>query len=319
MRTLVVGIGGLIGSSLDDALFWRYGVRSQRQKVNWSNPDLAVRDLSNLVKTFFLTVGEEEWTIAWCAGQGNFTTKADQLDVESIYLSVVLNEIANSCKSMGVFFNASSAGAIYNDPKGSIIDEESPISVNNDYGRFKLKQEMMVSEFATANQVKCINGRIVSVFGPGQNLEKPQGLVSRICLSSLRNEITEIFVPLATTRNYLYVHDATRMISQYISIAHHDRLNRSGYCVTKIFSNFQSYSVASICKAVEQVSRRKVLVRTTTNPKSPKYPPNFLIQSTRDPNLDSSVQTTLIAGVGSVFTDIQKRVNLGIEAQDKKR
>ena len=49
-------------------------------------------------------------------------------------------------------------------------------------------------------------------YGSGQNVQKQQGLVSAACLSLLKKRPLEIFVPLDTIRNYLYVEDAARVI-----------------------------------------------------------------------------------------------------------
>ena len=161
MKTLVIGRGGLIGSSLESALFKRFGHKQVQQKIHWKDPSRALVALSGIVRRFFSENTNESWVIAWCAGQGSFASKNDDLKNESLYLEVVLEEISKAAIPGGVFFYTSSAGAIYTNPSGTIVDENSPPSVTNDYGHHKLAQENLVSRFAQSTKVRSINGRVV--------------------------------------------------------------------------------------------------------------------------------------------------------------
>ena len=50
------------------------------------------------------------------------------------------------------------------------------------------------------------------MYGPGQDLGKPQGLVSRVCLSLLLQTPLTLYVPLDTIRDYVYVEDCAEMV-----------------------------------------------------------------------------------------------------------
>ena len=76
------------------------------------------------------------------------------------------------------------------------------------YGFAKLDQEGLVATWAEATQVRTIVGRLANLYGPGQNVAKPQGLISQLVLSTLLRRPTSIYVPLDTMRDYLYVDDA---------------------------------------------------------------------------------------------------------------
>ena len=311
MKTLVIGRGGLIGSSLENALFKRFGHKQVQQKIHWKDPSRALVEVSSLVTKFFSENANESWVIAWCAGQGSFASTKDDLKSEGLYLEAVLQEISKAAIPNGVFFYTSSAGAIYTNPGGIVVDERSLPSVANDYGRHKLVQEDLVTQFAQSTKIRSINGRIVSVFGPNQNLQKPQGLISRLCLDALRRGSTDIFVPLGTTRNYLFVTDAAEMIARYIEYVHDQDDGKIDYCTTKIFCGAQSYSISSICRTVDIISKRKTLIRSRIDQKSLQYPEHFSIRSVVHPDLSHYCSTTLISGISAVYNDIQGRLQIG--------
>lgn len=311
MKTLVIGRGGLIGSSLENALFKRFGHKQVQQKIHWKDPSRALVEVSSLVTRFFSENVNESWVIAWCAGQGSFASKTEDLKNENLYLEAVLKEISNSAILNGVFFYTSSAGAIYTNPRGNVVDENSPSSAANDYGHHKLDQENIVAQFAQRTKIRSINGRVVSIYGPNQNLQKPQGLISRLCLDTLRHESTDIFVPLGTTRNYLFVTDAAEMIAQYIKFVHQQDDGKIENCSTKIFCGTQSYSISSIIRTVNTVSKRKTLIRSRIDQKSLQYPEHFNIQSIVHPDLSRFCSTTLISGISAVYHGIQGRLQIG--------
>jgi UDP-glucose 4-epimerase len=197
---------------------------------------------------------------------------------------------------------------MYNPKTSQTIDEESEVEPITPYGRTKLKQEKLVIEFAKNTSFKCIIGRAVSVYGPKQNLKKPQGLISKLCISALTNKELEIFVPISTTRNYLYSGDVAKMIEHCLIMAHEDKIEFKNHSLIKILCNSESSSIASICKATEVVMRKRVLLRLKLSAKNQLYPPHFNIRSSVLPDLSGLCQTTLIAGVGSVRNDVIQRI-----------
>ena len=80
------------------------------------------------------------------------------------------------------------------------------------YGDAKLAAERAAAEFAARSGVNVLTGRISNLYGPGQNLAKPQGLVSHICRAQLSGQPISVYVSLDTVRDYLYVDDASGLI-----------------------------------------------------------------------------------------------------------
>jgi UDP-glucose 4-epimerase len=305
VKTLVIGGGGLIGSSLRKAFFREFGYYQQPHAVPWENIEDAVSVLRRNVKDFLAECGMEAWVIAWCAGRGGFSSTTAELASEHVYLNCVLDELTQSRNNNGVFFFASSAGAIYTESGSQVFTEKSPTSVSNDYGIHKLEQEGVVSQFAQRTKTKCVIGRLVSIYGPNQNLEKPQGLISRLCLNSKMNVSTDIYVSLGTTRNYLFADDAANMIQQYISYVYNLVIEYDCYSTVKIFCSHESVSISTVCKALSNVTKKKTLIKAHLSAGLPKYPEHFNIASTTNPDLGKFCQTTLVSGIGQVFKKIQ--------------
>jgi UDP-glucose 4-epimerase len=301
VKTLVIGGGGLIGSRLRKAFSREFGHHQQSPTIPWESIEDAVSVLKRSVKDFLFECGKEAWVIAWCAGRGGFSSTSADLASEHIYLNCVLDELTESRNNNGVFFFASSAGAIYTESGSQVFTEKSPTSVSNDYGRHKLEQEKVVTQFAQNTKSKCVIGRLVSIYGPNQNLQKPQGLISRLCLNSKMNVSTDIYVSLGTTRNYLFADDAANMILQYISYVSNSVVEYERYSTVKIFCSHESVSISTVCKALSNVTKKKTLIRAHLSSGLPKYPEHFNIASTTGPDLGQFCQTTLVSGIGQVF------------------
>ena len=301
MKTLVIGGGGLIGSSLRKAFFREFGHHKHSPAIPWENIEDAVLVLRRTVNDFLSECGKEAWIIAWCAGRGGFSSTTTELASEHIYLNCVIDELIESKNNNGVFFFASSAGAIYTESGSQVFTEKSPTSVSNDYGIHKLEQENVVNQFAQRTKTKCVIGRLVSIYGPNQNLEKPQGLISRLCLNSKMNISTDIYVSLGTTRNYLFADDAANMIQRYISYVSNSVVENEIYSTVKIFCSHESVSISTVCKALSNVTKKKTLIKAHLSASLPKYPEHFNIASTTIPDLGQFCQTTLVSGIGQVF------------------
>ena len=80
------------------------------------------------------------------------------------------------------------------------------------YGESKLEQERIVRAWSAATGVPAAIGRFSNLYGPGQDLTKPQGIISRLVRASLRGEPLLVFVPLDTVRDYLFAADAARRV-----------------------------------------------------------------------------------------------------------
>ncbi len=63
-----------------------------------------------------------------------------------------------------------------------------------------------------ARATPLLVGRLSNLYGPGQDLAKPQGLISQLCRAQLTRRPLSIYVSLDTRRDYLFVDDAAAMV-----------------------------------------------------------------------------------------------------------
>src|SRR5439155_18411404 len=112
------------------------------------------------------------------------------------------------------------------------------------YGRAKLRQEERLAAWAAARPgVSTLVGRISNLYGPDQNLSKPQGLIAHLSRCLLHHVPAHVFAPLDTLRDHDYAPDAAAQILRCI-----DRMARLAppVRVTKLIASGQTASIGSI-------------------------------------------------------------------------
>jgi UDP-glucose 4-epimerase len=163
----------------------------------------------------------------------------------------------------------------------------------------------VISQFAQNTKTRCAIGRLVSIYGPNQNLQKPQGLISQLCLNAIKNITTDIYVPLGTTRNYLFADDAANMIVQYVNYVDNVAIVNDSYCYIKILCSHESVSISAVCKSLSNVMKKRTLIKAHLSLGLPKYPQHFTVRSVTAPDLGQYCQTTLISGIGQVLKNLK--------------
>src|SRR5262249_29684958 len=142
----------------------------------------------------------DSWALLWCAGTGVVTSSAAQLEPEwsawTQLLDLVGQRLAGPNSDIpGSIFLASSAGGVYGRCFGQLLTEHSPPQPVSDYGKHKLRMEQALQSWATAfPNVSCLIGRISSLYGPGQNLRKAQGIISHLSRCLIYRRPTNIYV-----------------------------------------------------------------------------------------------------------------------------
>lgn len=210
VRTLVIG-GGLIGRA-----FAREVGAHILQDVPWHDVQQAREYLTEKVDRWVAPPGK--WAIAWCAGSGVVGTDEATLAVETSYLESVLKVDLNLADG-GRFMFVSSGGGLYGHGTLDCITEHTRPWPISPYGMAKLQQEKMVAEWAWRWKVPTTLIRPSNVYGYGQNLSKPQGLISRVfwCLHS--GEPFALSVPEYTERDYIFVEDCARAMGRWLGTA----------------------------------------------------------------------------------------------------
>ncbi|MGH7264690.1 MAG: NAD-dependent epimerase/dehydratase family protein [Candidatus Rokuibacteriota bacterium] len=260
----VVGRGGFLGSRVEallpreiaDAARWVPGV----PKFSWTEPGRLTRELEDAARAF----GDETrarrspWMVLWCAGAGGVGTSPQALRNETHGLQRLLESLsaghAGAPSTPGLLLHCSSGGGVYGSNPDLPLTEESRCRPISDYGRNKLVQETHVLRWAEATPgVSCLIARISNLYGPGQSLARPPGLIGRLSQSLLHRRPVNIYVPLDTLRDYIHVDDAARYILRCLRRA---LAGDRPVALVKIIAAEQSISIAGILGIFARVTKR---------------------------------------------------------------
>lgn len=258
--TLVVGAGGFLGRAVHRAA----GDEVVAARVPWGDPDAAADALVDAVRA--VRTPDAPWRLLWCAGTGVVATGEDVFDAEQRLLARVLDTVQHDDAAPGTVFFASSAGAVYAGCPDAPFDEDTTPAPLAPYGRAKLATEDRFREWTATTGARLLVGRIANLYGPGANLGKAQGLVSQLALAHVEGRPTSIYVPMETTRDYLYIDDAAAMVLDALDRVEAGEPGEAGTTVTKILASGQSATIADVVAAVERAFGERLDVRDGTDP-----------------------------------------------------
>jgi UDP-glucose 4-epimerase len=293
----VVGRGGLLGS----AVLRRCAEPFDASPVDWDDAAAVTVTLRQDAARFRDEVGDRPWAVIWAAGSATTSTSAEAAMQELESLRELLEAVrANRPAGPGVVFLTSSAGGVYagsDDPPFDAITTVAPLSP---YGELKVAQEALAAGLL-AGVCPLVIGRFSNLYGPGQNLAKLQGLISRLALSAVTQQPINIFVPLDTIRDYIYVDDAARAATEAVERALADQPEVPQVLV---IASGQPATVGQLLRTMNQVTKRKVPVALGTHPSA--YAQSLDLRLI--PTFPPSSTTPLPAGMKAVFLDILTRV-----------
>ncbi|MBI1860943.1 MAG: NAD-dependent epimerase/dehydratase family protein [Deltaproteobacteria bacterium] len=264
----VIGKGGLLGQHLNAMVSkepYRADVWEAPFHFAWEDPQ-KVRDQLQAALLTFLPLAHQHYrsfSIFWAAGRGIIGSTEESMSRESQTLENFLSafgDIRMANRSIpGLFFLASSAGGVYGDNDSLPFNEASACQPVSPYGHHKLRQEGMVRTFANQHPgIAVLIGRISSLYGPGQNQNKAQGLISQISRRILHRFPISILVPLDTLRDYLHVEDCSHSILHCASrILHMPTSQRSQAVSLKIFASEELCTIARVLGIFSHISAEK--------------------------------------------------------------
>jgi UDP-glucose 4-epimerase len=287
MSTLawVVGRGGLLGSCVERAIgsdVWR-----PEHPFVWSDPCQLRESIADAVRGFrnrLVTESRDGWCVYWCAGKGVVGTPVDHLAAETATLQFFLDRLGAAFGDphralTGRIFLASSAGGVYGGSTEHPSTEATPPRPISDYGRAKLSQEDMLLDWARLRPaVSTLVGRLSNLYGPGQHVDKPQGLISHMSRCLIFGVPVRIYVSLDTIRDYLFAEDAAKRIAAGVT-----RLGREagggGHHVTKVYSSGNETTVAGLIGVFRQIAKRQLRVVLGLSPVRSQQPARLQFRS----------------------------------------
>ena len=217
--------------------------------IDWQDPNQARHQLAELAASFGRSI-DGPWRLAWCAGAGVVGTSETQFADEQSYLESFLGALAGAAPAgNGSVFFASSAGGVFGAGSSGYITEASPESPVSAYGNSKLAQELMVAEWATSHSVPALIGRISNLYGPGQNLAKPQGYISQLLRSMLVRQPFQLRASGDTERDFIHVDDAAARIHHWLRMTGEVGVTR------KLIASGRSHTLPRVASVARSVTR----------------------------------------------------------------
>jgi UDP-glucose 4-epimerase len=311
----VIGRGGLLGSHTARRLAASsadYSLWAAEPEFVWTEPELVRRQIDQALTGFFSAVqrgGHQAWTIFWVAGAGVVGTTVEALAAETAVFAHTLERIAAQRPGppvAGSVFLASSAGGVYGRCPDSPATESSLCVPISDYGRAKLEQEGLLMSWAEAHAVSALVGRISNLYGPGQNLDKPQGLVTHLVRSLVLNRPVHLYVPLDTLRDYFHADDcAAAILRAAARLARESRAAGAPRSLLKIFGAEQPASISALLGIVSRVTRRRpLIIHAAPRALTAQQPRSLTFRTTvwRDEHWQGTI--SLPVGVAQVHRDL---------------
>lgn len=309
MRSWVVGRGGLLGASVEEACAARGTVHRPAVALPWgASADLHER-LREESAAFFASIGDDPWMVLWCAGRGTLAATDDDMAADTAALDALLTGIEAACpapaRERGIVFHASSVGGLYAGSTSPPFTEFTEPAPTTPYGRAKLIQEQRLAAWAPRAGVRVLIGRISNLYGARQDLAKNQGLISTLCASILRRRPINLFVPLETSRNYIHVADAARVALDAAALLLAD--DAPGRVTVKLIVSEENVTIASLLGTAGQLTRVRPLVTLGGGARSAPQPRNIHLRSVVLPQADAHPKLSIPVGM--------KRVMMEMEAQ----
>ena len=274
----ILGQGGFLGSALArQAAAHGYEV-FPRASVPWVDPAARSLALNEIAEQFAVFAYESEPTIIWAAGaqgvaspQGGFSP---ELDSFQDFASAISDVDALQGSTVAV---VSSAGGVYGGSPNPPFGVSSPVNAISQYGLDKIIiEELSRTELLENFHVHL--ARVTNLFGPWPGPR--QGLINRLCTAAATREALQIYVPLDTVRDYIYVSDAARLLMLELKALH---LAKSfDEPTVSLIGSGENSSVGRVINIVGRVAHRKVplimaqLEATRLQPRDLRMQPSWI-------------------------------------------
>jgi len=310
--TWIVGAGGLLGSAITRAM-------RDRGEV-WTSPPIpwltasAQDEIRRHATEFSSLATSGAWQIAWCAGVGVTANTAESLRSEVNALGALLDQLSAlnpGFRDKGSLFLASSAGALYAGAGEAPFTELDHIRPVAPYGETKLLLEQMASRWSEDAGVPVLIGRISNIYGPGQNMSKPQGLISQVCRAHLLRQPISIYVSLDTIRDYLYIDDCAELILASMARARAET-ERSGIgCHTKILASQRPVTIGAVIGELRRVFKQQPKIIYSRSPLTALQARDLRMRSVMWPDLDQRPLTPLPVGIRTTINALSRSMQIG--------
>ena len=301
MRSWIIGSKGLIGSAIAQELTSDFTA----PPIPWSNPEASKQALRDALAAFTTHVDQAPWVIVWAAGAGTTVSGEEVFARELEVFESFIQHLANAVPpGPGVVVLISSAGGIHAGSANPPFTEATSPAPVSAYGRAKLAQERIAAEYLDG-KISLVVCRVSNAYGPGQDLTKLQGLISRLAVATYTRDPLHLFVPTCTVRDYIFTTDVADRIRLWIDQVFQDTQRTTR---TVVIASGLGTSIAHLVKTASDVSHRRIPIAMGSHPSSRDQPRDSRFVPTPIPGITTLTTTSLPVGVKAVFDDISQRL-----------
>lgn len=257
----LVGAGGLLGSAVRRRAAKRGIELIPFTGLPWSEPDETIRIIERYHQDMLASgrLDGAHWIVMWSAGGGSVGASPSSMRTETRLvagLASSVRRLADEARTETVLSFASSGGAIWSGAAEPVLTEKSPPAPWHPYGEAKLKQERILTDETRGSRwLRVRLARISNLYGPEPDGHPPSGLPGHLVANSLRRIPTNIYVPLDTQRDYVYVdHAAELMIDDSVDAFS----DAPGTSKVDLVAAGSSHTINSLAATLTHVLTRRV-------------------------------------------------------------
>jgi len=294
----ILGRGGFLGTAIArEAARVGYSVFPQKT-IPWNSPSQRENILKATAEEFSVFSRDTAPTIIWAAGSEGVAISSSHLTSEG----ESFQDFVDILSQIDTLFGAtvviiSSAGGVFSGSPTPPFSVDSPAQAINGYGRNKIAIEgLTVAQLNSLYRVHI--ARITNLYGPWPGPR--QGLINRLCTAAATREALQIYVPLDTVRDYIYVSDAARLLLLEIDLAQNSEASPS----ISLIGSGENSSIGTVINTVSHVSHRKIPVTMAQGKVTQLQPRDLRMQPSWIEREISFEPTTLAQGVKKLFDSL---------------
>lgn len=156
-----------------------------------------------------------------------------------------------------------------------------------------------------AGTCPVVIGRFSNIYGPGQNLKKLQGLISRLAQAAATQNPLNIFVSLDTLRDYIYVDDAAERAAFWLDEA---TAQQPSEALTTVIASGESVTVGQLIRTMHLVTKRRIPTALGSHASARDQVLDLRLVPTGADGLVELPLTPLPAGAKRTYLDILERL-----------
>lgn len=230
MNASLFGSKGLIGSAIRKRLILSE-IDLNCIDIDWGkkqsylNSDISLVDF--IVDTHRLKQIEllaKSKYIILSLGITNVSSSEKEVNDESKLIRNIINDISKVIPQNATVILISSGGGVFNSSMYT-NDETSLDFIKTPYATMKLDLEEYLSNIASLNQLSLLIIRLPNVYGEEQNINKSQGLITKIVVANRFGTTLELTKNLDSQKHYILNHDVANGIHKYMKMLETSELN----------------------------------------------------------------------------------------------